>query len=77
MISAKKTKQENQTGKETNYFHKLGKVNETGVLKGGDSFAVSGLCFPMGETQHATISMSRKQCTFFFICLLGPQRRKQ
>jgi hypothetical protein len=37
MISAKKTKQENQTGKETNYFHKLGKVNETGVLKGGDS----------------------------------------
>jgi hypothetical protein len=31
MISAKKTKQENQTGKETNYFHKLGKVKRLGL----------------------------------------------
>jgi hypothetical protein len=57
----------------------LGKVNETGVVKGGDSlFVVSGLCFPTtGETQHATISMSRrKQCTFFFYLSLGSPKKE-
>jgi hypothetical protein len=81
MISAKETKQRKPNSQRNQQLpHKLGKVNETRVVKGGDSlFVVSGLCFPTtGETQHATISMSRrKQCTFFFFYLsLGSPKKE-
>jgi hypothetical protein len=52
MISAsnqelnKKTKQAN---KATTYFHKLGKVNETRVVKGGDSPCCFWIVFPNGR----------------------------